>query len=263
MKIYLPLFLVLLSFSALSQTRIKVLTYNIYHGELPYTPGKPNLDSIAKLIKQLQPDFVACQEVDSATGRSEVLYGKRTDLIKELAAKTGMFGYFGKAMEVEGGSYGEGILSKTALTVNTLSLPIPTGGEPRTLIYANTRLANGQNIIFGSTHLSHESDSNRVAQVESIDQLYRSLLIPSIVCGDFNFEHSEAPYKIMMPYWKDAAEVRTIPPNTFSSDKPTKRIDYLFVTKRGNWKLINAEVIPVKYSDHMPVLFTLELTLAE
>ena len=87
MKVYYSFFLFLLSFSSLSQTRIKVLTYNIYHGELPYSPGKPNLDSIAKLINQLQPDFVACQEVDSATGRSEVLYGKKTDLIKELAAK--------------------------------------------------------------------------------------------------------------------------------------------------------------------------------
>ncbi|HZI55060.1 MAG TPA: endonuclease/exonuclease/phosphatase family protein [Chitinophagaceae bacterium] len=263
MKVYYSFFLFLLSFSALSQTRIKVLTYNIFHGELPYSPGKPNLDSIAKLINQLQPDFVACQEVDSATGRSEVLYGKRTDLIKELAAKTSMFGYFGKALEFEGGSYGEGILSKTPLKVSTLSLPIPAGGEPRTLIYANTRLANGQNIIFGGTHLCHQSDSNRVAQVQSIDQLYRSLLVPSIVCGDFNFENTESPYKLMMNYWRDAAEIRTIPPNTFSSDQPTKRIDYLFVTKRGNWKLINAEVFPVKYSDHLPVLFTLELTLAE
>ena len=263
MKVFYSLAFLLLSFSSLSQTRIKVLTYNIYHGELANNPGKPNLDSIAKLINQIQPDFVALQEVDSSTGRSERLYGKRTDLVKELAAKTKMFGYFGKALEFEGGSYGEGILSKTPLKVNTLSLPIPAGGEPRTLLYTNTRLANGQNIIFGGTHLCHQSDSNRIAQVESLDQLYRSLLVPSIVCGDFNFENTEAPYKIMMNYWRDAAEVRTIPRNTFSSDNPTKRIDYLFVTKRGNWKLINAEVFPVTYSDHLPALFTLELTLAE
>ena len=263
MKVFYSLILLLLSFSALSQTRIKVLTYNIFHGELAYNPGKPSLDSIAKLINQIQPDFVALQEVDSLTGRSERLYGKRIDQVKELAARTKMHGYFGKALEFEGGSYGEGILSKTSLNVSTLSLPIPAGGEPRTLIYANTRLANGQNIIFGGTHLCHQSDSNRAAQVESIDQLYRSLLVPSIVCGDFNFENTEAPYKKMMNYWRDAAEIRNIPPNTFSSDNPTRRIDYLFVTKRGNWKLINAETIPVKYSDHLPVLYTLELTLAE
>ena len=239
------------------------MTYNIYHGELPYSPGKPNLDSVAQFINKLQPDFVACQEVDSATGRSQVLYGKKTDLIKELAAKTNMLGYFGKAMDYDGGAYGEGILSRTPLKVNVAVLPTPAGGEPRSLIYANTRLANGQNIIFGGTHLCHQSDSNRLAQVENIDQLYKNLLVPSIVCGDFNFENTEAPYKFMMKYWRDAAEIRTIPPNTFSAEKPTKRIDYLFVTKRGNWKIINAETFPVKYSDHLPVLFTLELTLAE
>jgi len=263
MKVFYSLILLLLSLSALSQIRIKVLTYNIYHGELAGSQEKPSLDSIAKLINQVQPDFVALQEVDSMTGRSERLYGKRIDQVKELATKTKMHGYFGKALEFEGGSYGEAILSKTPLKTSTLSLPIPAGGEPRTLLYANTRLSNGQNIIFGGTHLCHQSDSNRQAQVESIDQLYRSLLVPSIVCGDFNFENTEAPYKKMMNYWRDAAEIRNIPPNTYSSDNPTKRIDYLFVTKRGNWKLINAEVIPVKYSDHLPVLYTLELTLAE
>ena len=86
MKVFYSLILLLLSFSALSQTRIKVLTYNIYHGELATSQGKPSLDSIAKLINQVQPDFVALQEVDSMTGRSERLYGKRTDLVKELAA---------------------------------------------------------------------------------------------------------------------------------------------------------------------------------
>ena len=124
MKVVYSAILLLLSFSGLSQTRIKVLTYNIYHGELASSPGKPNLDSVAKLINKIQPDFVALQEVDSMTGRSERLYGKRTDLIKELAAKTKMFGYFGKALEFEGGSYGEGILSKTPLSINVVSNPI-------------------------------------------------------------------------------------------------------------------------------------------
>mgnify|MGYP003492956095 FL=1 len=92
MRLFLAAFLLSVSLSSFSQVRIKVLTYNIFHGELAYEPGKPNLDSIAALIRRVQPDFVACQEVDSATGRSARLYGKRTDLIKELAAKTGMYG---------------------------------------------------------------------------------------------------------------------------------------------------------------------------
>ena len=100
---------------------------------------------------------------------------------------------------------------------------------------------------------------------ESIDKLYRNLIGAfGIVCGDFNFENTEPPYRDNDKYLKDAAMVRKmIPPNTFSSNEPSKRIDYAFVTKRGNWKVINAEVFPVNYSDHMPVLFTLRTYIAE
>lgn len=263
MRLFLAAFLLSASISSFSQARIKVLTYNIFHGELAYEPGKPNLDSVAALIRRVQPDFVACQEVDSATGRSASLYGKRTDLIKELAGKTGMYGYFGKAMDYDSGGYGEGLLSKNPLHAQVALLPSPAGGEPRSLIYANTRLMNGQNIIIGGTHLCHEHKENRLAQAESINNIYRGLLVPSIVCGDFNFENSEPPYQVMMQYWKDAAGLRLNPQNTFSSKEPKKRIDYAFVTKRGNWKVVNMETVPVTYSDHLPVLITFELTIAE
>ena len=252
-----------ISLHSIGQARIKVLSYNIFHGELAYEKGKPNLDSIVSLINKIQPDFVFCQEVDSATGRSAALYGKKTDFIKELAAKTGMHGYFGKAMDYDSGGYGEGLLSKNPVLAKVAVLPSPAGGEPRSLIYANIRLMNGQNIIIGGTHLCHEFNENRVAQVESINTIYSNLLVPSIVCGDFNFENTEPPYQVMLRYWKDAATLRMKPPNTFSSKDPAKRIDYAFVTKRGNWRLVNAETFPVTYSDHLPVLFTLELTIAE
>ena len=256
-------FLLALSLNAISQAKIKILSYNIFHGELAYEPGKANLDSIAAFINKVKPDFVACQEVDSATGRSAKLYGKRTDLIKELAAKTGMYGYFGKAMDYDSGGYGEGLLSKNPIHAKVALLPAPAGGEPRSLIYANTRLSNGQDIIIGGTHLCHEFAENRVAQVEKINTLYRSLLFPSIVCGDFNFETTEPPYQLMQPYWRDAGGERLNPQNTFSHRDPKKRIDYVFVTKRGNWKVTSAEVFALAYSDHRPLLLTLELTINE
>jgi endonuclease/exonuclease/phosphatase family metal-dependent hydrolase len=263
MKIIGSLLLLALNFNALSQVKIKVLTYNIFHGEMAYEAGKPNLDSIAALIRKAQPDFVLCQEVDSATDRSAAIYGKKIDFIKELGAKTGMHSYFGKAMDFEGGGYGEGLLSLAPLSTNTLILPSPSGGEPRALIYANTRLPNGQNIIIGGTHLCHQFAENRSAQSEAIEKTYQGLLVPGIVCGDFNFETSEAAYEVMTRYFRDAAMIRKMVPATYSSKEPTRRIDYAFITKRGNWRVVNAEVFPVKYSDHLPVLFTLEMTINE
>src|SRR5687768_2570883 len=83
MRLYFSFLVLCVAFNSFSQVSVTVLTYNIYHGELAYQPGKPNLDSVASLINRLQPDFVACQEVDSATGRSKLYYGKKTDYIRE------------------------------------------------------------------------------------------------------------------------------------------------------------------------------------
>ena len=264
MKLYILITSLLVTSVTMAQTRVTVLTYNIFHGELAYERGKPNIDSVAALVNKVQPDFVACQEVDSATGRSATIYGQKTDYIKELAAKTGMTGYFGKAMDYDSGGYGEGLLSRRPLQTQVAILPSPAGGEPRSLIFANTRLANGQNIIIGGTHLCHQFEENRVAQVKYIDSTFKSLLVPSILCGDFNFENTSPAYEVLAQYWKDAgATARKIPALTFSAKDPAKRIDYVFFTKRGNWKIVKAETYPVTYSDHLPVLITFELTLNE
>lgn len=264
MKYFFTTLSLLLALLADAQTRFTVLSYNIYHGELPYEAGKPNIDSVAALINKFNPDFVACQEVDSATGRSARIYGEKTDYIRELAARTGMIGYFGKAMDYDSGGYGVGLLSRRPLQPEVAILPSPSGGEPRALIYASAKLSNRLNIIVGGTHLCHQFEENRTAQVKFIDSIYRTLLVPSIVCGDFNFENTEASYQLMAAYWKDAGAVaRKLPPFTYSSIEPKKRIDYVFHTRRGNWKVVRAETIPVTYSDHLPVLFTFELSVHE
>lgn len=264
MKSFLTILALSIVAFAGAQTRITVLSYNIYHGELPYEPGKPNVDSVAALINEFRPDFVVCQEVDSATGRSARIYGQKTDYIRELAAKTGMIGYFGKAMDYDSGGYGEGLLSRRPLKTEVAILPSPAGGEPRSLIYANTMLANKQNIIIGGTHLCHEFEENRLAQVKYIDSIYKSLVFPSLVCGDFNFESTDTSYQLLTRYWKDAGAVaRKSPPFTYSAKDPKKRIDYVFYTRRGNWKVVRAETFPVTHSDHLPILFTFELTRNE
>ena len=50
------------------------MTFNIYHGET--MKGDFNLDVIAKVINDANPDFVALQEVDHKTNRA-----KKYDLV--------------------------------------------------------------------------------------------------------------------------------------------------------------------------------------
>ena len=60
---------------------IRVLTYNIYHGET--MRGDFNLDTIAGVIKSVNPDLVALQEVDFRINRA-----KNMDLAMELGQRT-------------------------------------------------------------------------------------------------------------------------------------------------------------------------------
>jgi len=79
---------------------IKLMTYNIFHGEQPYNPGNSNLPQIAELINKVNPDLVALQEVDSMTNRSAgINSGVPIDQVMELSRMTGMAGFFGKAID--------------------------------------------------------------------------------------------------------------------------------------------------------------------
>ncbi|NML23532.1 endonuclease [Pseudoflavitalea sp. G-6-1-2] len=247
-------------FSQISAQEIKILTYNIYHGEQGYDKGKSNLEDIAAIIKQYKPDFVALQEVDSMTDRTARFNnGTRKDLVKELAALTGMYGYYGKAMDYSNGGYGEGLLSRYADTSAVYHLPIPKGGEPRAMIAIRHTFPNGRQIVFGATHLCHEYEENRMAQVKEIAATLAAKKVPAILAGDLNITPDTQPYQYLTTVYKDAAELHGKPELTFPSDKPTVRLDYVFLSKENKWKVKEVKVIDAKASDHKPVLVILEL----
>ncbi len=84
---------------------VKVLSFNILHGAT--TKGNFNLDVIAKVIIDANPDLVALQEVDYKTKRA-----KNYDLATELGWRTKLIPIFARAMNYDGGQYGIAILSK-------------------------------------------------------------------------------------------------------------------------------------------------------
>src|SRR5687768_14745518 len=84
---------------------MRVMTYNIHHGE--GTDGKIDLERIAKLITDNKVDLVALQEVDRNTERT----GRR-DMLAELAKLTGMNVAFGSNLQLQGGEYGNAVLCR-------------------------------------------------------------------------------------------------------------------------------------------------------
>lgn len=245
-------------FTVYGQETLKVMTYNIYHGERGYQHGKSNLEDIAGLINRISPDFIALQEVDSLTGRSASLHkGKPVNLVERLADLTNMYGYFGKAIDFDGGGYGEGILTREPLQANKVMLPNPKGGEKWALLMVEGQTKTGRSFMFAGTHLCHQYSENRSAQVRKINRIFSKEALPVILGGDFNFTPRSNSYETMQKHWKDAAVMKGNPKATFSYKKPSQRIDYLFLSGNARWEVVNLEIIEVDYSDHMPVVATI------
>jgi len=98
--IFLPIILISLSISLFSQDQrkvdstrlVRILTFNIFHGEIRYQPAdqlqKSSLEIVAEVIRSAKPDLVALQEVDRNTERAD-----RLDLVVELAMRTVWYPY--------------------------------------------------------------------------------------------------------------------------------------------------------------------------
>ena len=233
---------------------IKVLSFNILHGAT--TEGDFDLDKIAKVIKDADPDLVALQEVDFRTNRA-----KKYDLATELGYRTKMISLFAKAMDFDDGEYGNGILSKlTFLKTRNIALPYTQGNEPRTAIEITTILTFGDTISFISTHLNHlESGKDRLKQAIKINEIFSSNKYPTILAGDLNDIPKSKTINIVENIWNSSYNKEN-PRPTFPSNKPERKIDYVMFLPKEKWKILETKVIQDSIaSDHCGYLVTLEL----
>src|SRR3954464_14075569 len=83
---------------------VRVVTYNIHHCE--GMDGNTDLPRIAKIISAQKPDIVALQAVDQKTERSGGV-----DQAAELGKLTGLKAMFSRTIEVDGGGYGNAVLT--------------------------------------------------------------------------------------------------------------------------------------------------------
>lgn len=243
--------------AAPSSNRVRVLSYNIWHGEKHYgEPGagsESSLQVLAEVINKADPDLVALQEVDNRTGRS----GGR-DLLSELALLTGMNPLFGATMPFDGGEYGLGILSKYSFQSSRLHrLHSPAGSEPRAALEAVVVIASGDTLRFICTHFDHRETGIRIRQAKDVNAFFYPDHLPGILAGDLNAVPGSDPIAILQKCWNISSN--SLEP-TAPSHAPVSKIDYIMYRPGERWRLIESRVIEEKVaSDHNPVLAVLEL----
>lgn len=217
--------------------------------------GDFDLDVLAKVIKEANPDFVALQEVDFLTNRA-----KKYDLVTELAWRTKMAGIFGKAMDYDGGAYGEGVLSKYSfLKSRNVALPYMKGQEPRAALEVLNILPSGDTIAFIGTHLAHEGKEGRLQQAKKINEVFSQNPYPTILAGDLNAQPASLTINTLEEVWESTYDKKN-PAFTYPSDDPRIKIDYVMFYPKNRWRIIEAKVIAdTLASDHCAYLVSLEL----
>ncbi|MEF8845984.1 MAG: endonuclease/exonuclease/phosphatase family protein [Bacteroidales bacterium] len=228
---------------------LKIMTYNILHGAT--VKGDFNLDTIAAVIRRADPDLVALQEVDFRTGRVNQM-----DLALEMAKRTDLTPFFGKAMDYDGGAYGEAILSKyPAESMEVHHLGAGEGHEPRAALRVVIDLMNDERIEFIATHLDH---TDRIYQAKALNHILSGLNNPAILAGDLNATPGSRPIDILLERWTMTADTPAEP--TYPSGSPERKLDYIMFHPESRWKMVERKVIEEKVaSDHRPYVVTLQL----
>jgi endonuclease/exonuclease/phosphatase family metal-dependent hydrolase len=232
---------------------VRVLTYNIHHGE--GMDGEFDLPRLARIIENTEADLVALQEVDQGTERSSGV-----NQLAELERLTHLHGVFGKAMNFQGGGYGIGVLSRWPLKrVEIHPLPDPPDREPRTSLTVAVRVGrSGPLLQFTSTHLDSGRDlANRVAQAEELNHfLVRNDGVPAILAGDLNSQLQNQVLQTLETDWSNVSP--DDPPPVVPTGRPG-RVDHVLVRPLTGWRVIDSKVVDAPIaSDHRPVLVVLE-----
>jgi endonuclease/exonuclease/phosphatase family metal-dependent hydrolase len=233
---------------------LRVMTYNIRHGE--GVDLRVDLKRIAEVIRAERPDVVCLQEVDRGMERTG-----GTDQPRLLGEMLGMTAVFEPNRRIGAGEYGNATLSRLPVVEHeNVALPSPPESGEKGLLRVRVRFEGRQIDIF-NTHWGLV-ETERIAQAEAaalrIDRPGAPL---AILAGDLN-ETAEGPaIGRMLRFMKDGgAGLAREAGFTFPSTAPVKRIDFLLAGP--GWRIAKARVVDSESarvaSDHRPFVVEFE-----
>ncbi len=230
------------------------MSFNTQHCK-NFVSGQIDFDFFAETIRRFDPDVVGLNEMRGKGASSD--YTAQTEI---LAEKLGYRFYFAKALDVGGcNPYGNALLSRyPILRAETIGIPDPKIKDPsrryetRCILRAEIDLPGGLTVCVTHFGLNPEEQRNAVQSVVETIAPTRCVLM-----GDFNLPPHSPELLPIRERLYDTAELFTETLLSFPSDRPTKKIDYIFATH--DVSVLAADIPAIVASDHRPHLATIEL----
>ena len=250
--ILLALILSQLGFEAMQENTLRVLTYNIHHAE--GADGHIDIERIATVIRDTNPDVVCLQEVDRNLPRTQ-----HADLPAQLAQLLDMQVVFGPNYHFDGGDYGNATLTRLPIVRHeNHSLPGPDDAEPRGILRVDVNFNNTHVSIF-NTHWGLRPDE-RLEQARATKALLGNLQF-AVLAGDLNAVPGSDPLKAVIDDLRDSATAAE--PSADLNTVHSRRIDYILATP--NLTPVKATVVRTETahhaSDHLPYWADVQLAL--
>lgn len=216
-----------------------------------FLSSKKTLEKISNFLASCNPDIIGLTEVDHGS-----LKARFVNQINYIASKTGCYNVAFRCKYRKGSVWsklpifsqsGNALLSKQPFSsVHYYELSV---GRKRLVIH----------LTFSNFHifLVHLSliRKNRKIQIKELSELVKKVQGNVIVMGDFNAKHQGDLLPLVSE--NHLIFVDQSNSNTFPAFKPRKCLDYILVSQ--GIKVKRFEVLPVKYSDHLPLLLEFDV----
>lgn len=245
----------------MNKRTLKIATYNIHGG---WGMDKVlDLPRIADVIKTMDVDFIAVNEIDKDCMRSN-----SADQPAVLAELLKMNYHFAPALEMRAPRYpeqvsGVGLYGVAFFTphpvkvIKQIMLPGLAEMEPRTAVFARVEAPVPFYAVV--THFCWEPQYEhfRVESVQKINGEIAALQksegdLPVVLLGDLNSEPDSAPIEELRKSWSIANEGSFMP--THPADNPNEIIDYIALKSKSAAGFVNTGILPETVaSDHRPL----------
>ncbi len=233
-----------------NENTITVMSFNVGRCQTYPDYTDINCNAMAQVIDACEPDFVCLNEI----------YGGNIfeNQVKKLAKLTKLKYYFmADAIIYDNKPFGNAIISRIPI-VSAENIPVPdpevkTGTEYyETRCILKAKLQNGVTVL--ATHVGLNDDE----KINSVNTVLSNLENDKcILAGDFNMNPDNPMLNLIYDKMTDTAICFKDELMSFPSDKPDRRLDYIFVSKDLN--VIGADIPAMVVSDHRPYIAKIKL----